>query len=291
MPADASRRQCLVSLQPLDKGQRLFQLREAGLLGLELAGVDAAAEASHFNGVLEMKHLVEEEIFEGVARAGGAVEDAADDDGVVGGVVVAESPLGHVLAPSELGTAEKAGEEAEVERVEDFFEVIEAALGAGEALVAAGAADQLGLAGDGGRGGEALVTQVVGGVDGLFVELCQQNVGDGAGDRLRRALEQVRQADANLPFAEADGGVQRGKAAKTDRDGGHGRPGTQGPVLFLKDWDKIGRHPMEGSTTAAVSFQLSVVSSQRSGVSPQCLGVWAGQRCRQLAIRKPTTDG
>src|ERR1039457_4457338 len=85
------------------------------------------------------------------------------------------------------------------------------------------------------------------------------------------------------------GGVQRKERARGGGGGGGGRGGTKAPVLFLKDWDKIGGHPMEGSTTE-VRDQRSGVSSQRSGVSPQCLGLWAGQRCRQQDNQKLKTD-
>jgi hypothetical protein len=73
--------------------------------------------------------------------------------------------------------------------------MIEAAFGAEVSACCRARADELGLAGDGGRGGEALVAQVVRGVDGLFVELGQQDVGDGVDDGLRRAFEQVGEAD------------------------------------------------------------------------------------------------
>ena len=56
---------------------------------MELAGVDAAATCFDANGVLEVEHLVVEEVLDGAARGVRAVKDAADDDGVVGGVVVA----------------------------------------------------------------------------------------------------------------------------------------------------------------------------------------------------------
>jgi hypothetical protein len=63
-------------------------------------------------------------------------------------------------------------------------------LGAGEPLAASGTADQLGLVGDGCRRGEALITQVVVGVEGPFreVELGEQYVGDGVDDGLGRAF-------------------------------------------------------------------------------------------------------
>ena len=233
-------------LQALDEGEGLGELGELGFFGFELAGVHAAADTAQFDGVLEVKHLVVEEIFEGVAGAGGTVEDAADHDGVVGGVVVAEGALGQVLAPGELRAAEEAREEADVEGVEDLIEVVVAALGAKVALAAAGVADELGLAGDGGRGGEALVAEVLGGADGLLVELGEENVGDGADHGLRRAFQEIGEVDIDLAFAEADGGVERGKAAEADRDGRHGRARAEGPVLFLEDGDEVGGHQHGG---------------------------------------------
>jgi hypothetical protein len=62
---------------------------EEALFGLELAGVHAAASGFDADGMLEVEHLVVEEVLDGAARGVGAIEDAGDDDGVVGGVVVA----------------------------------------------------------------------------------------------------------------------------------------------------------------------------------------------------------
>ena len=101
-------------------------------------------------------------------------------------------------------------------------------------------ADELGLTSDGGRGGESLITQVLGGVDGFFVELGQEDVGDGANHILGSAFKQVGEADVKLSFAQTDGGIERGKAAEAQVNGRHGRPGAQSPVLLLKDGDKIG---------------------------------------------------
>jgi hypothetical protein len=81
-------------LQLLKVGFCGIELGEETLFGLELAGVDAAAAGFDADGVLEMEHLVVEEVFDGAARSVGAVEDAADDDGVVSGVVVAEHAAG-----------------------------------------------------------------------------------------------------------------------------------------------------------------------------------------------------
>ena len=213
---------------------------------LEFRGMDAAPDAAHFNGVLEVQHLVKEQVFDGVTGAGGAVEDAADDDGVVGGVVMAERALGHVLAPGELGAAKETAEEAEVEGIEYLFEVIVAAFGPDIALAAAGAADEFGLAGDGGAGREPLVAMVLRRIDWLLVKLGQQDVGNGTDDRFGGAFEQVREADEDLAFAKADGGVQRGEPAETDHEWRHRGPRPQSPILVLKDRDELRGHKNGG---------------------------------------------
>src|SRR5208282_4538153 len=200
-------------LKPLDECKSLGKLRKARLFGFELAGVDRAAQSARLDGMFEVQHLVIEQVLDGVAGAGGAVEDAADDDGVMSGVVMAERALGVVFAPGELRPAEQPAEKARVERIEDLFEMKVAAFRTEVALAAARRADELCLASDGGRGSEALVAQVVRGVDGLAVELSQKDVRDGAENGLRRALEQIGETDVNHSLAQADGGVERGEAA------------------------------------------------------------------------------
>ena len=49
----------------------------------------AAAAGFDADGMFEVEHLVVEEVLDRAARSVGTIEDAADDDGVVGGVVVA----------------------------------------------------------------------------------------------------------------------------------------------------------------------------------------------------------
>ena len=110
--------------------------------------MDAAAAGFDADRVLEVEHLVVEEVLDGAAGGVGTVEDAADDDGVVGSVVVAEGTLGVMLAPCEVGAAEQSAEEAHVERVEDLIEIKEAALRAKVALAAACGADEVGLSSD-----------------------------------------------------------------------------------------------------------------------------------------------
>ena len=128
-------------LQPFEVFAGLVEFGEQAFFGLELARVDAAAAGTYFDGVLEVEHLVVQQVFDRVTRGVGAIEDPTDDDGVVGGVVVAEHAAGNVSAPGKGGATAKAVEEAVVHRLEDLFEVVVAALGGADALAAAGLAD------------------------------------------------------------------------------------------------------------------------------------------------------
>ena len=49
----------------------------------------------------------------------------------------------------------------------------------------------------------------------------------------------------NLAFTETDGGIERGEATETDRDGRYGRARPEGPVLLLKDGNEIGGHRVQ----------------------------------------------
>ncbi len=116
-------------LEAFEVGFGGFQLREEALFGLELAGVDTAATGFDADGVLEVEHLVVEEVLDGAAGGVGAVEDAGDDDGVVRCIVMAEHAAGMVGAPCEGGTTEETVEEAGVEGLEDLVEIVVMAVG------------------------------------------------------------------------------------------------------------------------------------------------------------------
>ena len=241
----------------------MFELGEEAFFGLELSGVDAAATGFDADGVLEVEHLVVEEVFDGAAGGVGAVEDAADHDGVVGSVVVAEHAACVVGGPGEGGAAEEAVEEAGVEGFEDLVEVVVVAGGGEDAFAAAGLADVLGLAGDGFGGDVATVAVGVGGGDGLFVELGEEDVGDGAVDALGGVLEEVGEADVEATFAQADGGVERGEAAEADVERGNGCAGAQLAVLLFKDGGEGGEHSWRSLTSALATHGAEVLPAKQ----------------------------
>src|SRR5258708_31682320 len=77
--------------------------------------------APEFHRVLQVQHLVEENVFDRVARHARMVEDAADDDGVVRRIVVPEAAAGVILAPGEFRASHESVEEAAGGGFEDFF--------------------------------------------------------------------------------------------------------------------------------------------------------------------------
>ena len=80
-------------------GFRGFEFGKEALFRLKLAGVDAAASGFDADRMLKVEHLVIEEVLDGATGSIGSVEDAADHDGVVSGIVVAQHAARVMSAP------------------------------------------------------------------------------------------------------------------------------------------------------------------------------------------------
>src|SRR5258708_34220794 len=85
--------------QALQERLRPLQLRKQLLLSLKLGGVYAAPAAAQPDRMLQVEHLVVNDIFHGVARNQELVKDAADDNRIVRRIVVAEDAAGLWRAP------------------------------------------------------------------------------------------------------------------------------------------------------------------------------------------------
>src|SRR6185437_7879566 len=214
-------------LEGLEGGFGFLPAREAALFGAELGRVDAAAAAALAHGMAQVQHFVIEHVLEHELRHAGRIEDAADQDGVVGGIVVAEVAAGDGRGPAEVGASHPALEEAQVEVVKEGFEVVVAALGRLELLAAANLADEVGLGGDVLLTDEATVAGIVDLGDGAAVELAQQDVGKGLEHQFGGGLQEIAQADEEAAFAQADGVVEVGEGIEADLHGGEGRAGLE----------------------------------------------------------------
>ena len=88
-----------------------------------------------------------------------------------GGIVVAEAAAGVVLAPGKLRAAHEPVEEAAVEVVENFFQMIVMAAGGADVLASAHLADEARLGGNVVAGDIAAITGAVGAIDRLAIKL------------------------------------------------------------------------------------------------------------------------
>src|SRR5208282_6764298 len=113
-----------------------------------------------------------------IPRHARMVEDAADDDGVVRRVVVAKTAAGVVLAPGKLRTSHESVEEAAVEVVEHFFQMVVVAAGGVDVLASAHLADEARFGGHVVAGDVAAITVAVRALDRLAIKLGEQYVRD-----------------------------------------------------------------------------------------------------------------
>src|SRR5690349_5533192 len=137
-----------LSLQSLQKRLGLLQLRKQILLRLKFGGMYAAPAAALLDRMLQVQHLVVEDVLEGVARHLGMIEDAADDNSIVCRIVMSQAAAGALLAPAEQRTRHQAVEKAPVEVFKNFFQMIGKAARRLKFLPAAQLAHLVGLVGD-----------------------------------------------------------------------------------------------------------------------------------------------
>src|SRR6266850_1854422 len=98
-------------LDLLQKSFCLFQLWEGPLLRDELPRMHAPAAAAQLHRMLQVQHLVEDDVLNHKSRHARVVKYPADDYCVMGRVVVAEAVAGVITAPRELRTSHQTVEE------------------------------------------------------------------------------------------------------------------------------------------------------------------------------------
>ena len=230
---------------PSDDPQKHLSANEFGeqfFLFLKLPRVHASPTPTQFDRVLQVQHFVKQNVFDGVARHARVVEDAADDDGVVGGVVVAKAAAGVVPAPGELRAAHESVEEAAIEVVENFFQMIVMAASRADVLASAHLADEARLGSNVMASNIAAITGAVGTIDRLTIELGEQDVGDRMQHGFGSALKQVGKADVELSLAEADRVVDGDESIETNMHRRRERAGTEFAIGFVKDSCEIAGH-------------------------------------------------
>ena len=106
------------------EGVCVFRTREEFFFGLEFRRMHAAAAAPQPDRVLQMEHLVVNDVFQHEAGHAGMIEDAADNDRIVRRIVMAEYAAGLSLTPAHARPCHQSMEETAVQVFEDFIQIV-----------------------------------------------------------------------------------------------------------------------------------------------------------------------
>src|SRR6185312_6446047 len=119
--------------------------REEFFVSLELGGVYAAPAASYLNRMLQVEHLVINNIFQHRLWHAGMVENAADDNRVVRRIVMSQAVTRMARTPTHLRAGQQSVEKPDIYVVEDFFQVVSVTLRRLHTLPAPDLPDQMRL--------------------------------------------------------------------------------------------------------------------------------------------------
>ena len=118
-----------------------IQVRKEFLFSLKFRGVHTAAATAQLHGMLQVQHLVVDDVFHGVAGNPRVVEDAAHDDSIVRRVVMPQPVASVVSAPGHPRPSEQAIKELLVQLFKDIVQIVGSALGTFDPLAPAHLAD------------------------------------------------------------------------------------------------------------------------------------------------------
>ena len=98
--------------------------------------------------MLQVQHFVVEDVLHRREGNSGMIEDAADDDGIVRRIVMAQTVTGAIAAPCQLWTGHKSVEESRVQIFKNKFQVVGASLRGIDPLAPAYLPQQMGFIDD-----------------------------------------------------------------------------------------------------------------------------------------------
>ena len=204
----------------------LTDVREELFFFKKFARVYAPPASAQVHRMLQMQHLVINDVLDDVTRHTPVVEDAADDDRIVSGIVVPKPVAGVLTAPGELRPPHQSVEESPVEVVEDLFEMVMMPARRVDLLPPAHLPHEPRFRGEFLPADIAPVTRTLSAVDRPAVKLGQQNMSDRVQHCFGRAFEQIRESNVKFGVAQANGVVDRDKRIKADvhRRSGRARP-------------------------------------------------------------------
>lgn len=230
------------SAQALQEFLSFFKLRKEFLFFSKGRRVHQTPATAELDGMPQVQHLMIDEIFDGIERDACGIENAADDDGVMRGIIVAQAAESLVAAPGHLWSSHKAVEKAEIQVVKNLVEIIVLPFGTLDALAPAKLADELRLLRHGVTAGIFAITRGMGSINRFAMQLGDEDMQDGIKHRFRRAFKKIREADEDASLAQADGAIDVGKAIETDFKLRQRRARAEIAICLFKDLGESGGH-------------------------------------------------
>lgn len=203
-----------------------------------------------------MQHFVINEVLHRIPRHSRMIKHPADDDCVVGGIVMSEHITCNVPAPRHLRTRHKPVEKSRIERLEDLIEIIELPVWRLDPLSPSQMPYQFCLDEQRMACNVLAVPGIVPRVDGLAIQFRQQNVYDRMQYRVRRAFQKVGKSHEDLAFAQSNGVVDIGKRIEPNAELRYRGPGSDFAVTLLKQKSEIFSHTIKISTSLPISCNV-----------------------------------
>jgi hypothetical protein len=209
---------------------------------MEFARVHAAAAVPQLNGMLQVQHLVKQNVFDGIAGHAWMIKNAADHNGIVGGIVVPEASARMVPAPGKLRAPHEPVKKSAVQVVENFFEMIMMSAGGVDVLAAPDLPDKASLRGNIMARHIAPVAGALGSMHRFAIELREQYMRDGVQHIFGSSLKQVRNPRVNLPLPQANRIVDGDEGIEASVHRGKSSAGAKFAKGLVKNFGELYRH-------------------------------------------------
>ena len=168
---------------------RSFQFRKEFFLLLKGFGVNASPAAVQPYWVLQVQHFVVHDVLNCVARHVRAIEDSADNDGVVCGIIMAEILTRGMTTPCHQRARKQPVKETPIKFFKNLIQVIVTPLGTQQHLSPTLLANEVSLPRNIFSSQIAAIARRMPSLNLPKIELCQQDMGD----RVQNVLGSSRQ--------------------------------------------------------------------------------------------------
>jgi hypothetical protein len=219
-----------------------LQLRKQSLFIMKFPRVHAAAAPPHFYRMLQMQHLVKQNVLDRITRHPRMIKNAADNNRIVRRIVMSQTAARLFSAPGELRAPHQPMKKSPVQIVENFFQMIMMSARRMDVLASSHLPDEPGLRRNVVARDIAAITRALPSINRLAIELREQYVGDRMQHRFRSAFQQIGEPRIDLSLPQSNRIVNRNKRieAKMHRRGRRARP--QFAINFMKNFAQLLKH-------------------------------------------------